>query len=201
MKSIKNVLLLLTFVVATTASFGQNVSFGVKGGLNFSNIDVKQPGATYESRSGWHGGAFMLMKFGQVGIQPEVIFSKQGSSVKYSTSKNVDSNFDYLNIPVIIKLYTVGGINLQVGPRFGFLTNEPEVKDPYTNEYIKNAYKKSDVSLALGVGWDTPIGLNLDFRYNLGLTEINDSASLNAAKNQVWQVSAGFRLFKFGDNK
>ena len=195
---------LLVFAVAANAlvvtSYAQEFSIGVKGGLNFANLDVADPVATYDNRTGWHGGAFVLAKFGKVGIQPEVLLSQQGSKVQYSTNQSFTSNFDYVNIPVMVKLYTVAGLNLQVGPQFGFLTNDPQVLDP-NGEPISVAFKNSDLSLGLGVGWDLPLGLSIDARYNLGLSEINDDPSLNVTKNQVWQVSAGFKLFKAGNKK
>lgn len=193
MKNGMKTALIVVFTLFAVESFSQaKFALGIKGGPNFANLDVSQPGATYKSRTGWHGGAFVLMKVGKIGIQPEILFSQQGSKVKFDT-QNLNSNFNYINIPVMLKLYTVAGINLQVGPQFGFLTNEPEtIVDGQT---VKDVYKKSDVSLGLGAGWDLPFGLSIDARYNLGLTKIEDDAALDATKNQVWQISLGYKLF------
>jgi hypothetical protein len=204
MKKMKKFNLLLLAVVAcigiSTDAFAQGeFAIGIKGGLNFSNVNTNSAGATYDSRTGYNAGAFVLLKFGKIGIQPEVLFSSQGSKVHYNFNNSVDQNFSYVNIPVIVKLYTVAGINLQIGPQFGFLTNDPVVKDPSgSGQDIKGAYKKSDVSAALGVGWDLPFGLTIDARYNLGLTKINNNAAISDTKNQVWQLSVGYKLFKIG---
>ncbi|HRG11198.1 MAG TPA: outer membrane beta-barrel protein, partial [Cyclobacteriaceae bacterium] len=97
----------------------------------------------------------------------------------------------------------VAGINLQVGPQFGFLTSAESEFNPIDNEPqnladVKSAYKKSDVSAALGVGWDLPFGLTVDARYNLGLSKINDGQNSDESKNQVFQVSLGYKLIKLG---
>ncbi len=182
-------------IAICSGAFAQaKFSAGIKGGLNFANLDVKSISSTYDNRSGYHAGAFALVKFTKIGIQPEVIFSQQGSTVNVD-GDDVKSNFSYVNIPVLLKLYTVAGINLQVGPQFGFLTNDPVVVT--NNEEIKGAIKKSDVSLALGVGWDLPFGPTLDFRYNLGLQNVSDNSAFDI-KNQVFQVSLGFKLIKMG---
>ncbi|MBL0743457.1 porin family protein [Chryseolinea lacunae] len=110
-------------------------------------------------------------------------------------TQDFDANFSYINIPVIVKLYTVAGINLQAGPQFGFLS-----KAEIDGDNVKDSFKKSDVSLALGAGWDLPFGLTIDARYNLGLTKIEETnPSYSNIKNQVWQVSLGYKLFKFGE--
>lgn len=200
MKTLLKGSIIIAFVVVCSAAYSQaQFAIGIKAGPNFANLDVKDPQATYDNRTGWHAGAFANLKFGKVAVQPELLFSQQGSKVKYSANQSFTSNFSYINIPVIIKLYTIAGINLQIGPQFGFLTNEPEVQDPQ-GQTVENAYKKSDVSLAMGVGWDLPFGLTLDGRYNLGLTKIEDDPTLDATKNQVWQISLGYKLFKFGKN-
>ncbi|MBX2916719.1 MAG: PorT family protein [Cyclobacteriaceae bacterium] len=178
-------------------------AIGVKGGPNFAKIDVNSSvGDNYKNRTGFHGGAFALIKLTKIGIQPELLFSQQGSTVKFN-SQDLKSNFTYVNVPVMLKLYTVAGINLQVGPQFGFLTTAESEYNPIDDEPqsladVKNAYKKSDVSAALGVGWDLPFGLTIDARYNLGLSKINDGANSNESKNQVIQVSLGYKLIKIG---
>lgn len=186
---------ILTFVLAVAAfcSFAQaQFSVGLKGGLNFANLDVSDVEATYKNRTGYHLGAFTLIKFANFGIQPEIIFSEQGSKVKDPTLGDFESNFSYVNVPIILKLYTVAGINLQAGPQFGFLTSA-EVDGNNFKDQLKN----SDTSLALGAGWDLPFGLTIDARYNLGLKNVSDQSAYDI-KNQVWQVSLGYKIIKIG---
>lgn len=183
----------LALVALSTGAFAQaQIALGIKAGPNFATIDAKEPGTTYKNRTGYHFGAFGLIKLTKIGIQPEILFSQQGSKVKFN-GDDFDANFSYINIPIIIKLYTIAGINLQAGPQFGFLSRA-EVEDTD----IKDAVKGSDISLALGAGWDLPFGLTLDARYNLGLSDVNDGYSEEKMKNQVWQVSVGYKLIKLG---
>ena len=207
----KKIIITLFFATAALYSFSQTeFAFGLKAGPNFANINTDaSAGEIYESRTGWHAGAFLLFRGEKVGFQPEVIFSQQGSQFKYSASSpSLDQNFSYVNIPLIVKLYTVAGLNLQVGPQFGFLTSAKREdyasgqSGPITTQDIKDDLKKMDISLGLGVGWDLPFGLTLDGRYNWGLTDNNDGATTDSGapigqiKNQVWQVSVGFKLFR-----
>jgi hypothetical protein len=184
-------------------SFGQaEVAIGIRGGLNFANVNVSQSaGVNYNNRTGYHFGAYTLFKLGKIGIQPEVLFSKQGTKYAVSTT-NYDANFDYVNIPVILKLYTVAGINLQLGPQIGFVSGgdvKSTVSGVTTTQAAKNFVKSSDVSIAMGLGWDLPFGLSIDARYNLGVSDNNNvSGSTSTVKNQVFMVSAGYRLFKLG---
>lgn len=199
MKKITVLLCLIAVVGLTNRAMAQaEVAIGVKAGLNFSKLDVNN--ISTDNRTGFNGGAFALFKFSKIGIQPELLFSKQGTKFKGNT-QDLNANFDYINIPVLLKLYTVAGINLQVGPQFGFLTLaeiEDDSNGSVTKDDVKSFYKKSDVSLALGLGWDLPFGLTVDARYNLGLSKIQDNSSVDATKNQVIQVSVGYKLFKFG---
>ena len=198
MKKIRlSILAIIGLLSISAGAFAQGeFALGIKGGLNFANLNTSSAGQTYDSRTGYNAGAFMLLKFGKVGIQPEVLYSQQGTKVKVNTS-SFDQNFSYVNIPIIVKLYTIAGINIQVGPQFGFLANDPVVPGQ-NGQTVKADVKKSDLSAALGLGWDLPFGLTIDARYNLGLTKINNDSGSADARNQVWQLSVGYKLFKFG---
>lgn len=177
---------------------------GIKGGPNFAKINADDGvGGNYKNRTGFHAGAFALIKLTKIGIQPEIIFSQQGSTVTFNSQK-LEQNFTYINVPVILKLYTVAGINLQIGPQFGFANKaevESVVNNVKTTTNVKSAVKSTDLTLALGAGWDLPFGLTIDARYNLGLSKVYDKApdtQTQNAKNQVIQVSVGFKLIKLG---
>ena len=56
----KSILLTLLFVAITTVSFSQEVSYGVRGGVNISNLDF-DPDATFSNqhRNGFAFGGFI----------------------------------------------------------------------------------------------------------------------------------------------
>jgi hypothetical protein len=204
----KQVVIMCCILVAAQQAYSQaQLAIGIKAGPNFSNIDTKSTaGENYKNRSGFHGGAFLLIKAAKIGVQPEIIFSQQGEKVRIN-SQNFESNFSYVNIPIILKLYTVAGINIQAGPQFGFVTNaETPIQDQlnpgsYKVTDVKDKMKSSDFTVAMGLGWDLPFGLTIDARYNLGLSKIYDDApsqQTENAKNQVFQVSLGYKLIKLG---
>jgi Outer membrane protein beta-barrel domain len=202
MKNKISIYVLAFLALLSFESFSQvQVSLGLKGGPNFAKLDVNSNvSSNYKNRTGFHGGGFFLVKISKVGIQPELIFSRQGTNFKVN-AQDLNSNFDYINVPVMIKLYTVLGINLQFGPQFGFLASTGgKAVDNAGNpvDATKSLYKSSDLSAAFGVGWDLPFGLTIDGRYNLGLSKIQDNPLLDATKNQVIQVSLGYKLVKFG---
>lgn len=179
---------LLVMITAAGAFAQASVSLGLKGGLNFAKVDVSSAGAAYNSRTGYHVGAFANFKFTKLAIQPELIYSVQGADASTGTY-----DLGYFNIPILLKFYLIGGLNLQAGPQFGFLTSATA-----GGVDIKNQLKSSDTSLALGAGFDISKFV-IDARYNLGLSEINDAAGSAAAKNQVFQLSVGFKIFKLGN--
>jgi hypothetical protein len=203
MKTIKIIMVVLASVLfANLAQAQAQFSLGIKAGANFSSINVSDPAATWDGKTGFHGGAFALIKITAFAIQPELIFSQQGSKVKIN-GQDLDANFSYLNVPIIAKFYLPMGLNFQLGPQFGFLTTAESDYNPITNTPqngtdLEDFYKNSDVSLGMGIGWDLPLRLSIDARYNLGLTQIEDDASIEATKNQVFQISVGYKLIKLG---
>lgn len=217
MKKLKILLLTVFAVVAIQSVYGQaQIAIGLKGGLNFASMTGSTSlSSAYSNRTGYHYGAYVLFKFTKIGLQPEILFSKQGQKFTVN-SQNYESNFDYISIPVMLKLYLAGGLNLQAGPQFSFLASaKGDVINTSTNgvstgQDLKNFANSSDVSIALGAGWDLPFGLNIAARYNIGISDINkqtgtvnpalvSSMGTTQSKNQVIQVSVGYRLFKLGN--
>ncbi len=185
------ILLLLSSVIATQAQV--QVALGLKAGVNLSKLDGGDADAS--SITGFNGGAFALFKLAKIGIQPEFLFSQQGSTIDDVSLGKQDLKMSYITIPVMVKLYLVAGLNIQAGPQFGFL-NSAELEGDDYKDYIKG----SDVSANVGLGWDAPFGLMFDARYNIGLSDINDGFpnTSDAIKSQVIQISVGYKLFKFG---
>ncbi|MDR0196475.1 MAG: PorT family protein [Myroides sp.] len=185
-----------------------DVKIGVKGGLNISNLTNTTHGS---SLTGFHiGGVAEIFVNQKFSIQPEILFSYQGSAYDgpYMLDNklvNIDSKTElgYINIPVMAKYYIVKGLNLQVGPQFGFLTNAKYKIDSATllghplpiedsNVSIKDAYNTFDFGINFGAGYELPVGVFFDARYNVGLTNVNKYG--NSSNNGVFQLSVGYKF-------
>lgn len=193
----KSLLLILSLGLMISTVQAQDAAFGLKGGINLSTFNLDDASATYDSRTGFHAGLFVRGKFNKVAIQPELLLFTQNSDLKSSVFGTAQDRFTYLSIPVMVKLYPVGGLNLQLGPQFGFLIDGERKYDTVFgsgSQDIKDHYKSSDVALSLGAGYDFGFGLGLDFRYNLGLKDVNNAANGEAVKSRVFLVSLGWNF-------
>lgn len=204
MKSYRLAFVMGALLLASQAFAQVQFAMGLKGGLNLAKFDISQGVSNIENRTGFHGGAFALLKITKIGIQPELQFSKQGSTFRANTT-DIEANFDYINVPIMLKLYLAAGLNLQVGPQFGFLSTSELIETVGSVKTVKDAKnllgKDSDMSLALGAGWDLPFGLMIEARYVVGLSDVQLRPSTTNPvdfKNQVIQVSLGYKLLKIG---
>ena len=203
---IKRTFLAVALITAFAFSANAQASFalGLKAGLNFANIDATEaPGETLKSSTGFHFGAFSTIKFSKLAVQPEILFSKQGSVSEVTGVGDLKTSLNYVNVPVMLKLYLAGGLNLQVGPQFGFLTSATSDIDTgggvIAEQDIKDFLKGSDVSVNFGAGVDLPFGLTVDARYNLGVSDINDfTGATESIKNKVFQISVGYKFIDMG---
>lgn len=191
--------LVLSFALVFHATSAQNIEVGLKSGINFARLTY--PSGTDQFKAGFNGGAFAQLKMGKFILQPEILYSQQGNSLKItvyspagtSLTSNLKSIFNYINLPIIAK-YKLGKVfNVQAGPQLGFILvakDQNLVSSSYQD--VKDA-NSSDFSFALGCGADFPIGITLDARFNAGLTNVT---TVSNAKNQVIQMSVGYRFLK-----
>lgn len=174
------------------AAAAQNVNIGIKGGVNIANIN-NDDGTKYNARTGFNLGLLGHIHLApQLALQPEVVYSAQG--VKYTTAGlETKLKLDYINVPVLLQYMFDNGFRLQAGPQVGFLINaKNEINSNSIN--VKDSYKKVDFGISGGIGYvNTPTGLGVDARYNLGLSKINEAGS-NKLTNRVFQIGL-FYLF------
>ena len=195
----KGVLILALLFVVPVAAQAQQTAFGIKAGLNLTNLKVSDPEASYDSRTGFHAGFFVRERFSKVAIQPEILLSTQSTDVSSTALGDFQDSFTYLNIPMMVKFYIVDGLNFQAGPQFGFLLDGERKYSGAIgqgSEDIKDYYTEADVSISLGGGWDFPFGLGLDVRYNIGVKDINDASGGEEAKSQVFQLALSWNFVK-----
>ena len=124
MKKITLLLVSVFTVCFVNAQDMENMSFGVKGGLNVSSVtNTDQDGVNSKSLIGFHVGFFSeFMISDNFAIQPELLYSAQGVKLE-SDGDNGDVKLDYINIPVMAKYYVANTFSLEFGPQIGFLVS------------------------------------------------------------------------------
>jgi opacity protein-like surface antigen len=214
-------LLPLIAIFAFGISNAQEVTYGVKGGLNLSNLtgDIDDS----ESLIGAHVGAFAEIKItDKFSVQPELLFSMQGAKQEYTYFESFEGfeitetekttiKLGYLNLPIMAKFYATEKFSLEAGPQLGFLMSAKvdyeftyretsggitEVETESDSEDIKDDVKSIDFGFGLGAAYKFKENLFIGARYTIGLSSIAKDFEGESAdiKNNVLQISIGYKF-------
>jgi len=193
----KFILLLSVISFIAFTGFGQGLSGGIKAGVNFSNESYSSSSITFtpDGLVGFNGGLYLkAMLTEKIGIQPELLYSVQGSTITLFNTK-VDNKYSYLNIPVLFRYNIIPLINVHAGPQLG-INLSADQKSGGNSASFKNDVNTADFAVAFGAGFDLPVGFNGGIRYNLGLSNTAKNATNGeTAKHTVFQIYVGMRLF------
>jgi hypothetical protein len=193
----KKVLSTFIFLVAVSGCvFAQGISGGVKAGLNLANQTYSGNGLTSSPsfRPSLHAGGYLTLMFSKhLGLQPEVLFSGEGAKSGSSSYK-----LSYINIPILVRFNVNQLLSFHAGPQIGILSSA-KLKYGSNSQDIKDTYKSSNVSFAIGGTVDLPMGLNFTLRLIQGLSDINSGKGIYPSSvkihNYGLQISAGYKLF------
>lgn len=193
----KHLAALMTFVIllCTPSVSEAQIKFGVRGGLNASNVSFEK----LPNRSecfGFHMGGFADIPVSAdfMSIQPELSYSVQGAAFKPTTErKTVRLNYVALLVPVAFKL---SSFDLQVGPFASFLASKADYTVYSDNKIVADAFKKFDIGLTAGLAYNFGQML-VGVRFNKGFVDTTKDISrpfLGSGKNFVGQVSFGYKF-------
>ncbi len=181
-------------------SMDKTFSFGVKGGVNFATVTGGEDFNSPDSRTSFHVGALAEMPITDMfSIQAEALYSGQGAKLDFrgSDGDKAEVQLDYINVPILAKLYVTKGLSFEVGPQFSFLVNEEFDSNPFSNGGDANLEdtpfeaEEFDFGVAGGLTFQTEMGLFATGRYTYGLTEIYKDSDL---RNSVFQLGVGYKF-------
>ena len=173
--STKNILVVLAFIITTTLTAQSHYAFGPIVGVNRASL-TNTTGAT--PRYGMTFGLFSDYRFSQlIGFEPEVDYSMQGA---YKGAEYIRTN--YLNVPLMAKLFLTDNFNVQLGPQFAFCLNAKgyatdKSGTPYDIETISDV-NPFDLDLVVGLGYELPKGIMLQARYFMGTLGVDKRGTL-----------------------
>jgi len=160
---------------SSTAQF----SVGVEGGMGYTGLSGKKFDTTF--KSGFQGGLITELQLPILfGVELDVKYAQKGANGVESKYK-----LEYIDVPLLLKLYTIKVFSLQLGPQYSFLLNarHGEVK-------INDSFKNGDVSAIVGLGFDLK-QLHGNMRYNIGLRNISNDDE-ERVRNRGFEVSLGY---------
>lgn len=195
----KIVLLLTVFALFNTKGNAQEVSFGAKAGLNLAGMTYSGEGTdaindASKMRTAFHLGGMAELKLSDfISIQPELLFSSQGSKMDESEEKTTTTGpittvsksetkmtmiTNYIAVPVMGKFYVAEGLGLEVGPQIGFLMSAKSKGESSTSVQItgqdtitsNNSYDedaKEDVN-SIDFGMNAGVSYKLESGLNFG---------------------------------
>ncbi|QEC51134.1 outer membrane protein with beta-barrel domain [Anseongella ginsenosidimutans] len=198
---------LLLFAIACMAfgistSYGQ-ATFGVKAGANLANANF-DTGSSLSVKPdaiiGFYAGPTARFDVSsRFAIQPELLLSLQGFKWEFDfETGGEDVGFDatfqnlYLNLPVMARFSATEALHLEAGPQVGLLLSSKVKNEDVSVDWEEN--NELDFGLNIGAGYQLPMGLSVEARYNFGLANIfgdmeDDNTSVT---NRVLSLGLGY---------
>jgi hypothetical protein len=192
MPFMKSVFVIAIVSLCGFASVAQsNVHLGIKAGVNVASLKVEN-GNDPDAKVSFNAGALAHIHVSKYfAVQPELLISGQGAKTDIGNT-TTKLSLTYLNIPVLAQYMFGDGFRLETGPQLGFLLSAKTKANKVTVD-VKDGYKTTDFSWAFGAGYVSSMGLGVDVRYNLGISDIND-ASGNKIQNRVFSLGLFYQF-------
>ena len=192
---------LLFFIISLVSSFiySQEITsaFGIKSGFSFSKYTPDNQSNDYDFKSGFYVGGFVKLQLDKtLSVQPELLFSLQGSKV---TAKNIRltdyagvpiPNFapftlEYqihdltITVPIVGKLYFTKYFYMKSGPQFNFIidrnfTSTQSLPDGSRSNFIVKEGEKFEFCVFVGLGYDISESISLNANVVSGLFKGED---------------------------
>lgn len=202
MKKLLSTLLLVVAIFAATTAQAQ-IKFGVKGGLNVTDMSLSADVIDKSNQTGFFIGPtvkFTLPLVG-LGIDAAALYDQRDAELNDEKISQKSINIP-VNLRYNIGLGSLAGIYVAAGPQFGFNVGDKDFG--WGSAEYKNTFqmKKSNFSINLGAGLSLLKHLEIGFTYNIACGNTGEVSVWNVAKGaaelvkgsktNAWQVSAAY---------
>jgi hypothetical protein len=189
----KKYLLSIALLIAVSISAKAQFSLGIKGGVNFSQINANN--FNESTLTGYQAGLFARFG-GGLYLQPELYVASNGGKFNSDNNDyNAQVRFTTLNVPLLLgKSFGTKDLNIRImaGPVYSYnLSQSDNFSQNFNNAYNDfGKYNNSTLGYQAGAGVDIGAA-TIDLRYQGGLNKINP----NYGQTQhLWALSVGFKI-------
>lgn len=197
MKKIFTTLLMFVALMTVTTANAQ-VKFGLKGGLNVTNMSFSSDVIDKDNQTGFFVGPtlkFTLPIVG-LGIDASALYDQRDAKIEDEKVSQKSINIP-INVRYNFGFSSVAGVYVAAGPQFGFNVGDKNFGDLTDGSSYK--LKDSNFSVNLGAGVSLLSHLEIGFTYNIAIgktgeaTKIIDSVKeASDTRSNAWQVSAAY---------
>ncbi len=166
--------------------------YGLKAGLS-SGYTIRTPQNDVITRwnSGLHLGGFYRQRFNKFVIQPEVVLTQRGGSLKTGTTVSRNT-FYYATAAAIFGYVLTEGLTVEAGPEYAYALNGP-------NSTPRGPNNRSDYGFTAGLRYDfmdAADKVSLGLRYSRGFNNVITTEPGINFYNQTVQVSLIYNFYK-----
>lgn len=211
MKTIKNLVavFLMSFtgfvmVQDVVADNRENTMFGLKVGLNYSNVfDSKTEEFHADPKLGFAAGMFVSIPIDKhLGVQPEILISQKGfkgTGVLLGSEYTFTRTTTFIDIPIQFAVKPSENLTIFAGPQYSYLINRKDVFNSTLVSFTQEQEFKNDNIRKNIFGIVTGLDINLkqivlSTRFGWDLINNNGDGSSNTPryKNTWFQTTIGY---------
>jgi len=202
----KKIFTAIVFAVAIAMAVPSQaqIKFGLKGGLNVTNMSLSSDVVKKDNQNGFFVGPTIKVSIPLVGLAVDgaVLYDQRGAKlINDDESEKVTQKSVVvpINLRYGIGLGSIASIYLAAGPQFGFNVGDDDFK---WNDEASYSIKKSNFSINVGAGVSLISHLEIGVTYNIACGKTGEVSILNTAENvwkqvsktrsNAWQVSAAY---------
>ena len=198
-------ILAIGLLAATAANAQDRIKFGIKAGLNYSNI-IKGDGNNNfdtEAKPGFNAGVTVEIPL-IAGLQftPEILYAQKGykNTTTFGTFKQTTN---FIDVPILFAYRLGSSFNIVAGPQVSFLMS---TKNKFENgfgaveetfvEDDSDRFKKSLVGGVIGFRYDVNDKFDIHGRYALDFQKNNENGTQYTPeyRNQVYSLGVGIKF-------
>jgi hypothetical protein len=184
--------LLVAGITANAQSESLSFDFGARGGLNLSTVT----GDGFDSpdnRTNFYAGLVAEAPISErFSLQTEVFYSGQGFDFTEEEDE-LDAEFqvNYIQVPLLAKIYLFEGLNIHAGPQFGFKIDEEIDFEPADDDgdFDTDTVEDFDFQLTSGLEYKFESGFLIQARYTYGFSQLIENQDVH---NSVFSAGVGY---------
>lgn len=167
---------------------------------------------TTKGRTGFYGGGFVNMPLtDRISIEPGAYYSQKGYTLEgklpidkleflgASAKATVESH--YIDIPVLVKVNVVKGLDVYAGPQVSYLVKNNLHMEVGAlgfsvlnkNMDITDNFNRVDWGVTAGAGYTFDNGFSINAGYDLGLSKLDKNSNFKSY-NRAIKLGVGFRF-------